>query len=196
MPRRCRLVYDNAIYHVINRGHNKYKLFRKQGDFKMFKDIIRKYKESYPFELYHYVFMSNHFHLLFKIKRADALSKIMKGICQSFANYYKKSYNHVGYLFQNRYKSIHIQKDSHLLECARYIERNPLRAGAVENISNYFWSSYNFYANAASDEIITENPLYETFGTDIRQRQQAYKEYVSTSRPYEELLDDAIVSLK
>jgi putative transposase len=70
--------------------------------------------------------MSNHFHLLLKIGKGEDLSALMKGVCQSYAFHYKRRRHFSGYLFQNRYKSILIEKDEYLMECGRYIERNPI----------------------------------------------------------------------
>lgn len=196
MPRIKRQISDNGIYHILNRGHNKDWIFKEADDFNKFKEIIRKYKESYPSELYHYCIMSNHFHLLMRIPEAEDLPILMKGICQSYANYYRKTYNHVGYLFQNRYKNIYIDKESYLLECARYIERNPLRANIVKDLSEYPWSSYNHYAKGNRDDIIALDPLYEALANTSKERRDAYIEYLTKPRPYEELLDEKIATLK
>lgn len=196
MPRIKRTLFDNAVYHIFNRGHNKQDLFLSPTDFMMFKDILSTYKRKVHFELYHYCLMSNHFHLLLMIVKGQELPFLMKGICQSYANYYKKQYNLVGYLFQNRYKSIVIEKDEYLLECGRYIERNPVRAGIIEAPAEYGWSSYNFYANDRRDDLITPDPLYLSLSPLKKERRQMYAEYVSVSRPYEELVDEKILELK
>lgn len=131
---------------------------------------------------------------VFKFK--NDLPIVMKGICQSYANYYRRTHSHTGYVFQNRYKSIPIDRDSYLLECARYIERNPLRANIVRDISEYPWSSYNYYTDGKLDDIITINPLYEELAKTSKERREAYIEYVSKPRPYEQLLDESIAALK
>lgn len=196
MPRIKRCILNNGIYHILNRGHNKDAIFKGSDDFYKFKEVIRRYKETHPFDLYHYCIMSNHFHLLMRISKAEDLPFLMKGICQTYANYYRRTYNHVGYLFQNRYKSIHIDKDSYLLECARYIERNPLRANMVTSLSQYRWSSYNYYSNGSPDDIISPDPLYEELAETPKERRDAYIEYLSNPRPYEELLDEKMATLK
>ena len=196
MPRGKRQVLDNGIYHILNRGHNKDWIFKEADDFYKFKEVIRRYEETYSFGLYHYCIMSNHFHLLMRIPKAEDLPVLMKGICRSYANYHGKTYNHTGYLFQNRYKSIYIDRDSYLLECARYIERNPLRANIVKNLSEYPWSSYNHYAKDDSDDIIILDPLYETLANTPKERRDAYIEYLTKPRPYEEILDERIATLK
>ena len=116
----------------------------------------------------------------------------MQAVSLSYSAYYRKRYKYAGYLWQGRFKSVHIDNDSYLLECARYIERNPLRTKRrmVEDLSEYRWSSYNFYANGQTDDIITVNPLYNGLGQTAQARRVKYKEYILTPRPYEKILDD------
>ena len=196
MARSRRIVFDNAVFHVLNRGHDRGKLFRSPEDFKYFKMVISKYKEKYPFDLYHYCLMSNHFHLLFKITKGEDLPHLMKAISQAYAFYYKKRYCLSGYLFQNRYKSIAIAKDEYLLECGRYIERNPVRAGIADNPSYYYWSSYNFYAKGKMDSIVTADPLFLASSAVEKERQNRYVEYVTIPRAYEVLIDEKIAELR
>ena len=193
MSRPNRILYDNAVYHIIQRGHNKDRLFKKAEDYKIFKDYVRKYKERLRFDIYHYCIMSNHFHILLKVCRGEELPKIIHGITQSYSYYYRKGYNRTGYVYQNRYKSFIIEDDSYLLECGRYIERNPLRAGIAKDLSDYRWSSYNFYAKGIKDDIITTNPLYLTMGHAAEERQRCYRDYILEPRPYEKVLDKAII---
>jgi len=193
MPRSKRILYDGAVYHIIQRGHNKDRLFRKPKDYKVFKAIIQKYKRLFLFDIYHYCLMSNHIHILLKAVNGSDLPRIIQGVTQSYSYYYRKTYNYCGYVYQNRYKSFLIEDDSYLLECGRYIERNPLRAGMVTWLSQYYWSSYNFYAKGRFDAIITEDPLYGQLGPDSNARMMKYCEYMSEPRPYEKVLDVALM---
>jgi len=193
MPRQRRKLYDEASYHIINRGHNKSFIFKEPQDYEQFKSIIHNYKKKYCFELFHYCIMGNHFHLIIRIKHGHELPLVMKCITQSYVNYYKRKYHFTGILFQNRYKSFPIEKEEYLLECARYVERNPLRAKIVQNIRKYAWSSYKYYAIGFIDDIIDTNPLYDTFGNREGERHKRYQSYVGQDRPYENLLDKVIM---
>jgi len=196
MPRTKRLLYDGAICHVLNRGHDKAILFRDDEDYLHFKDIVRAYLQKYSLKIYNYCLMPTHYHFLARLEKAKEMAFIMKGLAQTYANYFKEKYPHVGYLFQNRYKSILIEKEDYLLECARYIERNPVRAKMVTDPSHYPWSSYNYYAKGTHDDIITPNIMYESFGRTVEERRKYYIEFVSQARPYETILDDAISKMK
>lgn len=193
MPRSKRILYDGAVYHIVQRGHNKDRLFKSPKDYKTLKEIIRRYKERFTFDIYHYCLMSNHIHVLLKVTNGEELPRILQGITQSYSFYYRKTYNYSGYVYQNRYKSFLIKEDSYLLECGRYVERNPLRAGLVKELSQYYWSSYNFYARGRFDNIITMNSLYKALGATAQEQMLKYREYVLESRPYEDVLDKAMI---
>lgn len=195
MPRTRRIFYDGAIYHIINRGHNQQGILLDAEDFVKFKNIMADYLKKYDFNIFHYCFMLNHFHLIMRVNKVKHLPDIMKGVSLTYANHHKKKYSRVGCLFQSRYKSILIEKDEYLLECGRYIERNPVRAGLVKDPSEYQWSSYNYYAKGKKDTIITPNILYESLGATPSQRMQNYTKYVIEPRPYESLLDNSIAHM-
>ncbi len=117
---------------------------------------------------------------------------IMQGISQAYANYHRHTYQTSGYIFQGRYKSFLIEKDEYLMGCARYIERNPIRAGIVTDLSKYPWSSYNYYAYGECDDIITSDTIYEGFGKTPHERTKNYIGYVNEPHPYEALLEKSI----
>ena len=191
MPTQGRVVYDGAICHIIQRGNNKQKIFREEDDYEKFLALIKDYKDKYSFEVYNYCLMSNHLHLLIRIVRGADLPKLMQGMFQSFRFHYRKKHEYTGYLFQGRYKSKVVEKDAYLLECARYIERNPVRAGIVKDPFHYKWTSYGFYANGYKNGIITENPMYSTLGNNPYERKYVYKQYLMTDRLYEHIMDDS-----
>ena len=192
MPRQNRNNYDNGIYHIITRGNNKIKLFRKEEDFQACLNIIKRYKKRFEFCIYHYCLMPNHIHILLKIVKGKELPKLMHGINLTYNNYYKKECEHTGHLYENRYKSLLIEDDSYLTECGRYIERNPLRVGMVKELSDYPWSSYNFYAHGEKDNLITPDPCYLELSKRKDKRRRLYREYILQPRPYEKSLDSML----
>lgn len=189
MGRPSRILIDDGIYHIISRGHNRYKVFDSLDDYKAYKDIVRRYKKKFKFDLFHYCLMPNHLHLLLRISKGTELPSLMQAITQAYAKHYKKKCRFVGNLFQGRYKSPNIDKDEYLLECGRYIERNPLRAHMVGDLSQYYFSSYNYYANGREDDIITADPTYVSLSLDLTIRKQLYRDYLLQARSYENIVD-------
>jgi len=182
MARPTRQLFDNAVFHIIQRGNNKKIIFHTHTDYEKFTELIIKYKQKFPCEIYNYCFMPNHFHLLLKIFSGKDLPKLMQGITQSYNHYYRKIFNHTGYLYENRYKSILVNNDQYLLECGRYIEFNPVRAKIVTHPSEYSWSSYNHYAISTHNILVTKNPAFIDLGRTIQERQKRYIQYVTFPR--------------
>jgi len=196
MPRLPRQFKDEGIYHIIQRGNNKNKIFFIRGDYLKFISLLRKYKKRYDFDIFNYCLMPNHVHLLIKIHKKEHMAKLFQGIFQSFQYHHRRKYGYCGTLYQKRYKSILIDKDPYLLECARYIERNPLRASMVEVLSQYKWSSYSFYAENVPNDLLTPNPIYLDLAKSKTKRLKMYQEYLIQSRPYEMVLDQNIEKLR
>lgn len=190
MPTAKRQIYDGAIYHIIQKGNNSQQLFKVIDDYQRFIALIKKYKDKYSFELYNYCLMNNHVHLLMKVFKKEELAKLTQGIFQSYRFYFKQKYQYTGYLYQGRYKSKIIEKDEYLLECARYIETNPLRAKLVKTLKDYKWSSYTFYAYGQKNTLLTPNPLYGAF-SNVKKRKATYARYILMPRAYENIIDEA-----
>lgn len=193
MPRRPRILVDGGYYHIVTRGNDRRKLFRYRQDYKYFLEIIKKYLDKFQVSILNYCLMPNHIHLLIQAQKSQDIPKLMQAVLQVYASYFRKKYNSVGFIFQNRYKSCLIDSDSYLLECGRYIERNPLRAKITDNLLNYPWSSFCFYVKGIEDGIIkTPNPLYLELAPTEQERQQRYHIYVFEERPYEQIVDAAL----
>jgi len=184
-------IYGESTHHVVQRGINRIRVFKEQKDYEKFKFLIYRYLKEYAILMYNYCIMPNHIHFLLHVKEQTHLSRFMKALFLAYSSYFRYTYKYTGYLWQGRFKSFHIKQDSYLLECARYIERNPLRVKyiLVEDLSRYVHSSYNFYSKNAKDNLITPNLLYETLGKTPLQRKRNYQEYILTQRPYEQALD-------
>ena len=186
MPRKARIAFPSMLYHVISRGNNREPVFRGREDFEKYLEICKRYKDQYEFGLYHWVLMNNHIHLIIEVKENSSLSKVMQGINLAYTIWFNRKNGKVGHLWQDRFKSAVIEKDNYLLECGRYIERNPLRAGMVKNPREYPWSSYRVYGYGKEDGLTDRHEIYEALGKDLSQRQKAYREYVCSHREREE----------
>jgi len=114
---------------------------------------------------------------------------------RSYHHYYRKHYTWFGHLFQGRYRSLPIETEDYLLDCGRYIERNPVRAKLVASPKDWAYSSYNAYAYGAKDSLIKLSPGYEALAGTEEGRQRQYRELVETSRPYEDVIDRELVGV-
>lgn len=190
MPRTARVLLDGGYYHILTRGIDKRILFYCAQDYSYFLEVMKEYLAKFKVFVMNYCLMPNHLHLLIYAEEARDLPRFMQLVLQVYASYFRKKYKSTGFIFQNRYKSRLINNDAYLLECARYIERNPLRAKIVKDLADYLWSSFSFYAREKEDAIITiANPGYLNLGDTKERRQQQYVGYASIDRLYEYIID-------
>ena len=156
MARKPRIEYEGAFYHVIVRGNQKQKVFKDRLDFLKYLEFLTGYKERHHYNLYSYVLMSNHVHLLIETREIP-LSKVMQGINQSYTMYFNRRYKTAGHLFQGRYKAILCDRDAYLLTLIKYIHLNPIRARIVKEIGDYQWSSHHNYVKQKKESNIVDN---------------------------------------
>ena len=106
--------------------------------------------------------MSNHYHLLIRAG-SQPLSRLMGPLLGGFGGSYNRRHGRVGYVFQNRFKSILCEEDSYLLGVIRYIHLNPVRANLVSNLQmldHYPWTGHagivgkSRYSWHAADEVL------------------------------------------
>src|SRR3989339_104227 len=176
MPRGARILPEIGVLHIITRGNNRQKVFKDDADYKKYLWLLGLYKEEHGFKLYHYCLMSNHVHLIIETSRKTNLPKMMKQINLSYMHHFRKKYKYFGHFWQDRYKSLLIEKDSYLLSCGKYIELNPVRARIVSRPDEYRWHSYNVYSGMGEDKLIAFDPVYESLGKTQNERAEKYKE--------------------
>lgn len=148
MPRTGRNKSKTKIYHLILRGINKQTIFEDDEDRIKLIQTIQECKNRSSLELYAYCLMSNHIHLLLKEGKED-LGITMRRLGAMYVYWYNWKYDRCGHLFQDRYKSENVEDKNHLLTVLRYIHQNPFKAGIVNDISKYRWSSYPEYTGNA-----------------------------------------------
>ncbi|NOY69199.1 MAG: hypothetical protein GXP53_06860 [Deltaproteobacteria bacterium] len=145
MSRAWRIEFEGALYHVLARGNAKQDIFTDDRDRLLFIDLISEMAVRFEIDVYAWVLMGNHYHLLLKTNRAN-LSKSMQWFGANYTRKYNIRHERTGHLFQGRFNSFLIENDSYLMRLSCYIHRNPLRAGIVKRLANYRWSSYPVYA--------------------------------------------------
>jgi putative transposase len=182
MPRKPRCASSTGVYHFVNRGVNKEKLFHRKGDYDFYCSLMQEYSEKLNIQIYHYCLMANHTHLLIQTANLEELSRFGYFIQRRYAYYYSKSYSWPEQVFRKRFFSLSVEKDSQLLECGRYIERNPVQAGITNSPTDYAYSSYQHYVGLRHDEFITYSPTYLDLSHLPAERQRLYQLYVCHER--------------
>ncbi len=143
MPRPPRADEADGLYHALNRGNLRADIFKKEGDFVAFENILYEGLQLHKIELFSYQLMSNHYHLVLRPLVNGEMSRFMGWVGGTHTMRYHAHYHTsgLGHVYQQRYKSFPIQNDEHFFVVCRYVERNALRAGLVQNAENWRWGS-------------------------------------------------------
>jgi putative transposase len=178
MARSNRLIAPDSAFHIISRGNNKQNVFHSERDKFYYFRLLLDLKEDAGIDIFHYCLMNNHVHLIIWLTMQSELPNFMKRLNLRYYAYYQKCYGHSGHLWQSRYKSYFIDKESYLLQCGKYIELNPVRAGLVRSPEQYRFSSYRYYALGDVDLLLTPNPVYIGLSQSVEIRKKRYLEFV------------------
>lgn len=178
MARPLRIEYPGAVYHITSRGNEKKTIFKDDQDRNSFLDTIQQVNKRYNWICHAYCLMGNHYHLLIETSEGN-LSIGMRQVNGLYTQRFNKRHRRVGHLFQGRYKAILIQKDSHLLEVARYIILNPIRAYITKQPDEWNWSSYPATAGMQTPHpCLTIQWILSQFSTNRSTAEKEYCEFV------------------
>ena len=177
MARPLRIEYEGAYHHVLSRGNNQQTVFLTDHDRNTFLKIIGRMSDRFEVDIIAFVLMDNHYHLLLRTNRPN-LSKTMQWLGTTYTTIFNLRHSQKGHLFQGRFKSILVENEPYLIQLSCYIHRNPLRAGIVERLIDYPWSSYPAYAyNRLRPDWLKTDMILSQFGPDSTER-KAYREKV------------------
>jgi putative transposase len=151
MPRRLRIEFEGAIYHVMARGNARQKIVRDDADRRRLVDGLERTVIRHGWELLSYVVMGNHLHLLVRTPRPN-LGTGMQDFLSGYAIWSGRRWRRAGHLFQGRYRAEMIEDESYYWTVSRYVHLNPVRASLVRRPEQWEWSSYPGYRDARREQ--------------------------------------------
>jgi len=183
------------VFHVLNRGVGRMRLFLKDADFEAFERNIEKTLESRPMRICGYCLMPNHWHFVLWPERDGDLGAFMQKLTIMHVRNWQENRRRVGYghLYQSRYKSFPVESDEHFYQVVRYVERNALRANLVARAEQWRWSSLwrRVSGSAEQRRLLSEwpQPMPRSWRALVNEPQtegevEAIRRSVSRSRPY------------
>ncbi len=167
LPRHPRVHAQGLLYQVRARGNDGRKVFLNESDYAAFLDGVAVTRQRYPFYLYAYILMSNHFHLLLEVQQAST-ARVLQSLLTAYARRFNRTHRHRGHLFQGRYQAIVCDHDRYLLELVRYIHLNPVRAKMVKRPGEWQWSGHGEYLGKDKRGLIEPGPVMEELRTAAR----------------------------
>ncbi|MFA6216171.1 MAG: transposase [Candidatus Omnitrophota bacterium] len=156
MPRLPRIFIKGALYYITCRAESNQNIFQDEGDYAMFLDLLKKYKDQYNIKIFAYSLMPNHLHLLIEmLQQQDAqendptntpqISEFMHNVNNSYTKYFNGRYDRKGHLFRERFKAAIVEKENNLSRMTAYVHLNPKKLNLVVELQDYAHSSYPLY---------------------------------------------------
>lgn len=159
MPRTARIAPADLVHHVTHRGNRRGNVFFDYEDRAVYLRWLGEATDRYGLELWAFCLMTNHVHLLLRSPTAAALGRTIGVVHGRYAQRINRRQSWSGHLWANRFYSHPIEGGS-LPVAARYIERNPVRAGMVGRAEDYLWSSARAHCGLAGPGILSpERPF-------------------------------------
>jgi len=182
MVRPLRIEYPGAVYHVTCRGNARERIFLSDADRELFLQVLTQVVERFNWLCHAYCLMTNHYHLLVETV-GPTLPRGMRQLNGVYTQAFNGRHRRTGHVFQGRYKAILVEKDACLLELARYVVLNPVRAQAVRSAKDWIWSSYRATAGMApAQPFLTSDWILSQLGTWAEKAQAEYRRFVSAGR--------------
>jgi len=141
MARPLRLELAGGLYHVTSRGDRREAIFLNDADRLVWLEVFAQTCKRFNWVCHAWCLMDNHYHIVVETIEGN-LAQGMRHLNGVYTQTFNRTHKRVGHVFQGRYKAIIVEKEGYLLELARYVVLNPLRAGMVKDIADWHWSSY------------------------------------------------------
>ena len=142
---------------MVNRGNRRNTVFHSAADYDFFVALMHKASARISMRILAYCLMPNHFHLVLWPYKEGDMSRWMHWLLTSQVVRYSKIYQTTGRIWQGRFKAFPIERDGHLLNVLRYVERNPVRAELVQRAVDWKWSS--ICSKNAATGLLSESPV-------------------------------------
>lgn len=179
MARPLRIEFPGAWYHVLNRGANKQRIFLANSDYLSFFNLLKDCHEMWGLEVHAYCLMPNHYHLLVHTPQGN-LARCLRHLNGVYTQHFNAVHEREGSLFRGRYKAILVEKDNYLLQVARYIHLNPVKANLAKSPEDFPWSSCSFYIDmqaTGKPEALQRAILLGFFGQSEEEATRSFRKF-------------------
>ena len=196
MARPLRIRYPGAVYHLMARGNRKATIFEDDIDRRSFFELLGQASDRYALRVYAACLMGNHYHIVGETPRAN-LSDAMRFVNGVYAQASNRRHGRTGHLFEARFRSLVIQRESYLKRVVRYVVLNPVRARLVQQAVDWPWSTYRATAGqeAAPEWLSLEWLDWAFAATAQADPRQQYEQYVNAPAAPKATIDTKALAL-
>jgi len=182
MARPLRIEYEGAVYHVTSRGNARQRIFLDDADREQFLAVLAATVERFGWICHAYCLMTNHYHLLVETPEAN-LSRGMRHLNGVYTQAFNRRHTRTGHVLEGRFKAILVEKGPYLLELARHVVLNPVRALAARSARDWPWSSYRATAGMVDvPDFLMTSWILAQLHRSRRRAIELYREFVKQGR--------------
>lgn len=187
MARLPRLVVPGLPHLVIQRGNDRQPIFRDDVDRRRYLEILVDVARTNRLAVHAYVLMEDHVQLLASPAGADTLSRTMQSLGRRYVGGFNARHGRRGTLWEGRFRCAVIETERYLLDCMRFVELNPVRAGTVARAGDYAWSSARCHLGQRQDQLLTDHPLFWALGNTPFEREMVWRTMLEQGLPAHEV---------
>jgi putative transposase len=158
MARLARVVVPGYPHHVTQRGNRRQRTFFMADDYRVYLELMAEWCGRCGVAVWAYCLMPNHVHLVAVPDAEDGLRRALGEAHRRYTRRVNFRQGWRGHLWQGRFASF-VLDEPYLLACARYVERNPVRAGLCRRAQDYRWSSATAHVMGQDDLLVRAAPL-------------------------------------
>jgi putative transposase len=178
MARPLRIELAGGLYHVTSRGDRRENIYFSDEDRLKWLELLGDVCKRFNWRCHAWCQMSNHYHLVVETPEAN-LAQGMRQLNGVYTQYINRQHRRIGHVFQGRYKAILVERDAYLLELARYVVLNPVRAGMVSSPGEWSWSSWaEMMGLRPKPDWLETGWVLQQFSQDVRRAREAYQDFL------------------
>lgn len=179
---RNKIIFPGAIVHITQRAPGKEPLFLEDADYLFMLYLIKETAKAFFWEVFSFVLMPNHLHLLFRLGKAN-LSQAAKSLFERYANYFNQKYERKGHVFGGAYREAVCLDDTYFLASSLYIHLNPVSVGLVNNPLDCRWSSCRlFWEPVKKSSFVNYEFILKILDEDIDKARKAYRDLLEQGK--------------
>ena len=160
MTRIACVVVPGLPHHVTQRGNRRERVFFEDGDYALYRDWLGESCRRFGVEVWAYCQMPNHIHLILTPRDSASLALALSRTHRLYAGFVNARARQTGHLFQGRFGSVALDEE-HLMNAARYVALNPVRARLVSRAQEWSHSSVRAHLAERDDGLVSVRPLLD-----------------------------------
>ena len=162
MARLARAVFPGIPHHVTQRGNGRQRTFFGESDYRLYRDLLGEHCAAAGVELWSWVLMPNHVHLILVPQDADGLRRALAPLHRRYAGAIHSRMERTGHFWQGRFGCVAMDEE-HLAAAIRYVLMNPVRAGLAPRAAEWPWSSARALLRLEEDRLTAVEPVLERY---------------------------------